>query len=88
MPEPAPKPVAAPKKSAPTIICDARWRRAAELDLANLRRVVASHEDDGLFIRYSAAEEAVMIRMQAIGSSAECAQVNAALDALIVKYGN
>lgn len=88
MPEPVPKPVTAPKKSAPTIICDARWQRAAELDLANLRRVVANHEDDRLFIRYSKAEEAVMMRMQTIGSATECAQVNAAIDALLTQYGN
>lgn len=89
LPAPAPKPAPAPRKTAaPAIVCDALWQRAAELDLANLRRVVANHEDDQLFSRYSKAEEAVMMRMQTIGSPAECAQVNAALDALIAKYSN
>lgn len=88
VPDPPPKPIAAPRKPAPVIVCDARWQRAAEVDLANLRRVVAGQNDDGLFMRYEKAEEALMIRMSTLKSPAECAQVNSALDALIAKYSN
>lgn len=88
LPAPPPKPAVAPKKSAPAIVCDTRWQRAAEVDLANVRRVVASHNDDPLFMRYEKDEEALMTRMSTIATPAECAKVNAALDALIAKYGN
>lgn len=86
VPPPAAK-VRAPKKPRPAV-CDVSWRRAAEAELANLKRAVAARNDDGLFRRYEKAEEALMLRMQALGSPTECAQVNAALDALIGKYGD
>lgn len=86
VPPPAAK-VRTPKKPRPAV-CDVTWRRAAEAELANLKRVVAAQNDDGRFRRYEKAEESLMLRMQALGSPTECAQVNAALDALIEKYSD
>lgn len=86
IPQPASKRTA-PKKPRPAV-CDVSWRRAAESELANLKRAVAARNDDRLFRRYEKAEESVMLRMQAIGSAAECAQVNAALDSLLEKYSD
>ncbi|MBL8937043.1 MAG: hypothetical protein JNM69_20970 [Archangium sp.] len=86
LPQPAPK-QATPKKPR-TAVCDVSWRRAAEAELASLKRAVAARNDDRLFRRYEQAEESVMLRMQAIGSAAECAQVNDALDVLIGKYSD
>lgn len=86
LPQPASK-AERSKKPRPAV-CDAAWRRAAEAELISLKRTVAGRNDDRLFRRYEKAEESVMLRMQAMDTPTECAQVNATLDALIEKYGD
>lgn len=68
-------------------VCDDRWKRASESELAALSRDVAKKEDDALWVKYQSDEERVMKKMLTVQSAAGCAAANEALDQLQRKYG-
>ncbi|MBM4776943.1 MAG: serine/threonine protein kinase [Archangiaceae bacterium] len=83
------KPVVKPsaKPAIAAIVCDDRWKRASEVELAALSRDVAKKDDDALWVKYQADEERVMKKMLTAQSAAGCAVANEALDQLQRKYG-
>lgn len=75
------------KPAIAAIVCDDRWKRASEVELAALSRDVAKKDDDALWVKYQADEERVMKKMLTAQSAAGCAAANDALDQLQRKYG-
>lgn len=75
------------KPAIAAIVCDDRWKRASELELAALSRDVAKKDDDSLWVKYQSDEERVMKKMLTVQTAASCNAANEALDQLQRKYG-
>ncbi|MBE2252065.1 MAG: serine/threonine protein kinase [Myxococcus sp.] len=79
------RPVVKPSPADDCVV-DARWRKAIETDLLNLRTAVASKLDANGFGAYTADEDAVLAKAEVARTSVECAAVNKRVDALMKKY--
>jgi serine/threonine protein kinase len=80
------KPVVKP--TAPTVICDDRWRRAVIQELRDLHAEVARKDDDALFIRFEKDEERVLdkLNLENVSTSAGCVEADTAATRLLTRY--
>jgi hypothetical protein len=94
LPEPEPPAVAAvrPKPAKPSkpsaapgreCVADQRWRKAAQSDLGQ-HRVLAARLGSEPFRRYELAEDAIEARIEALPMDADCAELDAAIDTLLL----